>query len=103
MSKKEIEAMTPQIKGYRSSRALKLDSDQVTKWSFTEETISEIRKRFLDGRGYNYWDQYLRMQPDLMVAAECSLKEINDPFTSRQEKKYECPTGQNCYEICEDK
>lgn len=95
--------MTPKGKrNFRINNQLRLDADQVAKWSFTNDTIFELQNRFIKGKGYNYWDQYLQLQPDLMVAAECALKDVNDPFTGRQKKKYECPTGKNCLEICAD-
>ena len=69
-------------------------------WSFKEETITEIGRRFIEGKGYNYWDQYLEIQPDLMVAAECILKTVNNPFSKKVPKKYKCPTGQKCLKVC---
>ena len=35
-----------------------------------------------------------------MVAAECNLKTVNDPFSKKVPKKYKCPTGYKCLKLC---
>ena len=65
-------------------------------WSFSDEMLQEVKTRFEEGRGYNYWDKFYLKQPDVMIAAECTLEKISNPFLPKVAKKYQCPTGEFC-------
>jgi len=71
---------------YNLQKPLKLNRDEKVMWSFTKKTSGEMQRRFTEGKGYLYWDQFLKIQPDLMVSAECKLKDIQDPFASKIKK-----------------
>ena len=77
--------MTPKWTA-KYNKPLRLNDDEKVMWSFTKEATTDLRNRFIKGKGYLYWDQYTRIQPDLMVAAECRLKHMQDPFSGKKRK-----------------
>ena len=62
-----------------------------------------MKRRIYKNKSYLYWNQFIEVSPDFMVAAECSLKEVYDPFSAKSLKKKKCPSGRTCidYEIIE--
>ena len=74
--------------------AVKINKEDQVMWSLTKQSLKEIGNRFKNNKGYLYWDQYIGNQPNLMIAAECTLKQVSDPFSSKVLKWKKCPTGQ---------
>lgn len=62
-----------------------------------------MKRRIYKNKSYLYWNQFITVSPDFMVAAECSLKKVYDPFSAKSLKKKKCPSGRTCidYEIIE--
>ena len=86
------------VPSYSQGSRLPVSQNEMVMWSFTDETLQVIKERFEKGRGYNYWDQFYLIQPDIMVAAECTLEKINNPFLPLVAKNYTCPIGEYCME-----
>jgi hypothetical protein len=55
VAESELKEMTPGwTKKY--NKPMKLNADEKVMWSFTRDSTSELRNRFIKGKGYLYWD-----------------------------------------------
>jgi hypothetical protein len=55
----QLEEMTPKWTAGKNN-ALRLNRDEKVMWSFTKSTTAEMERRFSSGKGYLYWDQFLK-------------------------------------------